>query len=93
MKFFKSDKEKAIGRLGHLSRQLPQLRVGQILANALMSNCKPEDLHQKLFYITDEELSQALRDYVKLALGGNHESSTSRQQNSTSKSPRGCASH
>lgn len=46
-------------------KAFPDMRVGQLIDNALTTNDK--DLMHDLFYVTDEELAVCIRKYLHLA--------------------------
>lgn len=59
--------EKLLWALNKCQERYIGQRAGQILVNALLSgmpHLKNEDVHQVLFYITDNELADCLMKYA-----------------------------
>jgi hypothetical protein len=60
-----------LSRLGDCAYVYPQLRLMQIVFNALDMHEKarlPDGTPRDVFYVTDEELAAALSDYAEQAL-------------------------
>lgn len=57
-----------LGKLLHACLLYPELRVGQIVSNAISRHGPPPASGRGLFYIHDDLLLHALREYNKEAL-------------------------
>jgi len=58
--------DEIIELLKRADESCPQLRLGQLLVNALMVSGIIKTPFPSLFYVRDEELEASLRDYVEL---------------------------
>jgi hypothetical protein len=61
------DIEKLQAQVGMSMKGTPELRLGQIIVNALME--QPEELHTRLFYIEDKDLGELIIEYAKEVVG------------------------